>query len=240
VEDATVHRFDSYLAPAILAVVACAGVRAAEPGLDSLRRENDKIVRQFNDKQRELQDVRAALRKSAEIQPLVTEAEAAAKALQEIQANDPEIKAALVAQHKSVDDLDQIIAAEAAGSREIAAIDKEIEAASAKLHAVQVELRTAEQKRIDWRKKIETENEKVVKAKKAAQEALATYRAVSGKKIGDARAVADKSRAVLEEALRKKTADDPKAAAMDKELDDLLQKNRELVAKINDILRNSN
>jgi chromosome segregation ATPase len=227
-----------WLAAAMILPAAASPLRAQTnaPSLDDLRKQNNEVVRSVNAKQQELKELRAAVLAGPDIEALAKRADDAARSYRAIQTDDPEIKAAREEQRRAADAVKNAADAEAMGNMEIAAADEEIAAANAKLEELRGQLRAAQQKRADLRRRIE-ESDKVIEARKAADVASATYREVLAKKAREARGAAEDARSALQAAEEKKLADDPKVAALDKEIDALLARNRELVGKINELLR---
>jgi len=230
-------KFRSLVAASVIVMAAGAAVAAtSRSDLEALKRDREQLQQEINAKNRELSEMRAAALRGEALAALKKAEASAAESLNEKRTKDAEIQPARKARDEARQAYEKLLAAETAAAPEGKSLEKEIEAANAKIKEAQAVIRAAQQKLDALRRAIAKQpSGKLAEANKAAEKVHAEYRALAAKKTAAEQAAYDKARAALEAKVAEALAADPKAVAARKALDELRKKEHDLNVRIRTI-----
>ncbi len=217
---------------ALVVLTASAMALADKPDVSALKKQRATIAEQLSAKNKELREIRDAISKSDKVAPVQKELLTAFQAIRSKQDADPEVQKARKARDEANQAREAVLAAEVKASKEGSQLYKQIDEANARIKQAQEAIRTAERSLGELRSKVAKDSPKVAAASAAADKVGKNYQGIKASKTTDERARHDKIRATADAKTNELLAADSRATALQKSIDDLQKKDRDLAAQI--------
>jgi predicted nucleic acid-binding Zn-ribbon protein len=198
----------------------------------ALKKQRDSIAQQLSAKDKELRAIREAIAKSDKVAPVQKEMLTAYEAVQARKQADPEVQKARKTRDEANNAREATITAELKASKDGARLQKQIDDANARIKQAQETIHAAERSMVDLRGKIAKDSSKVAAATVAADKAGRNYEEIKASKTSNERAKHDKIRATFDAKTNELLAADTRAVGLQKSIDDLQKKDRELASQI--------